>query len=249
MPVNPGHAVGVRTVEVSGVSICCRETGEPGGRPVVLLHGGGSSAATWDRLAASLAPAGCHVIAADLRGHGASSRTPAYPLAGFRDDAIGLLDALALDEFSLAGHSLGGYVASLIAQRQPGRVTRLVLEEPPAPARGPAEAHGLSPARLLLPALGALGRHRGFDHKAVTSAVRQLRVPDPAWWDRLTSITAPTLLITGGRRSHVPPQQLAEAARKIPDCRLVTIPAGHRVHSRSPDQFRTVVVPFLTDDR
>lgn len=247
--MNPSHAVTVRTVEVTGVTICCRETGEPGGRPVVLLHGGGSSAATWDRLAASLAPAGCHVIAADLRGHGGSSRTPAYPLAGFRDDAIGLLDALALEEFSLAGHSLGGYVASLIAQRQPGRVTRLVLEEPPAPARGPAEAHGLSPARLLLPALGALGRHRGFDHKAVTSAVRQLRVPDPAWWDRLTSITAPTLLIAGGPRSHVPPQQLAEAARKIPDCRLVTIPVGHRVHSRSPDQFRTVVVPFLTDDR
>lgn len=100
MPVNPSHAVTVRTVEVAGVTICCRETGEPGGRPVVLLHGGGSSAATWDRLAASLAPAGCHVIAADLRGHGGSSRTPAYPLAGFRNDAIGLLDALALDEFS-----------------------------------------------------------------------------------------------------------------------------------------------------
>ena len=193
------------------------------------LAAGRCPAAWWRQQRGHMGPArgvasagGCHVIAADLRGHGASSRTPAYPLAGFRDDAIGLLDALALDEFSLAGHSLGGYVASLIAQRQPGRVTRLVLEEPPAPARGPAEAHGLSPARLLLPALGALGRHRGFDHKAVTSAVRQLRVPDPAWWDRLTSITAPTLLITGGRRSHVPPQQLAEAARKIPDC-----PAGH----------------------
>lgn len=35
-------------------------------------------------------------------------------------------------------HSPGGYVASLIAQRQPGPVTRLALEEPPAPAaRGP----------------------------------------------------------------------------------------------------------------
>lgn len=239
----------VRTVEVAGVTICCRQTGEPGGRPVVLLHGGGSSAATWDRFAASLASAGCHVTAADLRGHGDSSRTPTYPLAGFCDDAIGLLDALALDEFSLAGHSLGGYVASLIAQQQPGRVTRLVLEEPPAPTRAPAEAHGLSPARLVLPALGAFGRHRGFDHKAVTSAIRQLRIPDPAWWDRLASITAPTLLISGGPRSHVPPQRLAEAATKIQNCQLVTIPAGHRVHSRSPEQFRSVVVPFLTDDR
>jgi pimeloyl-ACP methyl ester carboxylesterase len=47
----------------------------------------------------------------------------------------------------------------------------------------------------------------------------------------------------------VPPHRLAEAAEKIQNCRLVIIPAGHRVHSRNADQFRTVVVPFLTDDR
>lgn len=246
--MSPRYAPSVRTIAVAGVSISCRENGDPGGRPVVLLHGGGSSAVTWDCLASALAQSGHHVIAADLRGHGGSSRTLAYPLAGFRDDVIGLLDVLELDQVAMAGHSLGGYVASLIAQQQPERISRLVLEEPPAPARGPAEAHGLSPARLLLPALGALSRGRGFDHKAVTSPIRQLRVSDPAWWDRLASITASTLLISGGPASHVSPQRLTEAAQKIPDRPLVTIPAGHRVHSRSPEQFNAFVVPFLTDD-
>jgi pimeloyl-ACP methyl ester carboxylesterase len=136
-------------------------------------------------------------------------------------------------------------VACLIAQQQPGRITHLVLEEPPVPARAPSDAHGLSTARFLLPALGSLGLRRGFDRRAVMSAVRQLRVPDPAWWDRPASVTAPTLLVSGGPSSHVPPQRLAEVARTIRGGRLVTIPVGHRVHSRSPERFHATVVPFL----
>jgi pimeloyl-ACP methyl ester carboxylesterase len=91
-----------------------------------------------------------------------------------------------------------------------------------------------------------LALRRGFDHRAVTSAVRQLRVPDPTWWDALPGITAPTLLISGGPRSHIDPGRLAEVARVIGHGRLVTIPVGHRVHSLSPQPFHTVVFPFLT---
>jgi pimeloyl-ACP methyl ester carboxylesterase len=128
---------------------------------------------------------------------------------------------------------------------QPERVTRLVLEEPPIPARDASAVHGLSTARFLLPALGLLTRRRGFDHAAVVAAVRQLRVPDPAWWDGLAAITAPTLLVSGGPRSHLSPQRLAEVAAAIRDCRLVTIPVGHRVHSHAPERFHAAVDPFL----
>jgi pimeloyl-ACP methyl ester carboxylesterase len=236
----------IRTVPVAGLTVSFRETGDPAGPAVVLLHGGSSSGATWDRLAMALAAAGRHVIAPDLRGHGGSSRARDYPLAGYADDIAGLMDALGIGSAALAGHSLGGYAASLLAQRDPGRVTRLALEEPGMPARDAAGGHGLSGPRFLVPAILGLAARRGFDRRAVTSAVRQLRVPDPAWWDRLPLITAPTLLISGGSASHIPPRQLTEAARSIPDCEVVTIPAGHRVHSRSPEQFLAPVVPFLT---
>jgi len=235
-----------RAVTTAGVTISFREAGDPEGPAAVLLHGGASSGATWHRLSAALAAAGHHVIAADLRGHGTSSRTEQYPLTGFRDDILGLLEALHIESAALVGHSLGGYVAAVIAQQQPPRVTRLVLEEPGLPGRDGTERHELSGPRFLLPALAGLVIRRGFDRSAVTSAVRQLRAPDMNWWNGLTSITAPTLLISGGPASHIPPQRLAAVAESIRDSELVTIPAGHRVHSRSPEQYLAVVVPFLT---
>jgi pimeloyl-ACP methyl ester carboxylesterase len=238
--------VRIRAVPVAGLTVSFRETGDPAGPAVVLLHGGSSSGATWDHLATALAAAGRHVIAPDLRGHGGTSRARNYPLTGYAEDVAGLMDTLGIGAAALAGHSLGGYAASLLAQREPGRVTRLVLEEPGLPARDAVGGHGLSGPRFLLPALLGLAARRGYDRKAVTSAVRQLRIPDPAWWDRLALITAPALLISGGPASHIPPRQLAGSARSIPNCRVVTIPAGHRVHSRRPEQFLAAVVPFLT---
>lgn len=225
-----------------------REFGSPDAAPVLLLHGGSSSATTWDRLAATLATAGLRTVAADLRGHGRSSRTASYPLTGYRDDILGLLDALALDRLALVGHSLGAHVASLIAQEQPARITRLVLEEPPVPGRGPAARQDRSTPRFLLTALGLFASRRGFDHAAVTSAIRQLRAPDPDWWERLGSITAPTLVVSGGPRSHLSVPRLAEVAQAIPRARLVTIAAGHRVHSRRPREFAAAVLPFLAPD-
>jgi len=209
------------------------------GPPVVLLHGGASSAATWDRLAAALAAAGRRTIAVDLRGHGGSPRAASYPLTGFADDVAALLDLLGLDRVAVVGHSLGAHTALLLAHARPDQVSHLVLEELPVPG-------SLSGRRFMLPALLLLAARRGFDPRAMVSAVRQLRVPDPAWSDRLASIAAPTLVISGGPRSHVPPARLAEVARAIPVARLVTIPVGHRVHSHDPVRFQAAVLPFLT---
>jgi len=235
----------IGTVDVNGVTLRYRALGAPEAPPVVLLHGGASSAATWDRLATALVAAGHRTVAVDLRGHGGSSRTPAYPLDGYRDDVTGLLDALGLARVALVGHSLGGHVASLVAQRRPDRVTHLVLEDPPVPPRDAADAHGLSSPRFLLPALGLLAVRRGCDRRAVASAVRQLRVPDPGWWERLAAVTARALWVSGGPRSHIAPRRIEEAARSTPRGRSVTVPVGHRIHSLSPERFHAQVLPFL----
>ncbi|GAA2391012.1 alpha/beta hydrolase [Dactylosporangium salmoneum] len=214
------------------------------GAPMVLLHGGGSGRGTWD--AFTREAEGYRVVAPDLRGHGESPRCSAYTLGNHADDVLELLDELALGPVVLVGHSLGGHVASVIAQREPGRVARLVLEDPPVPPRdGPAG--GFSRAKLALSALTMGLRRRRFDRVALTSAIEQLREPDPGWWAGLGRIAAPTLVLSGGPKSHIPPVRLEELAAAVPGARLATIAVGHRIHSLAPRPFAAAVKGFLRE--
>jgi pimeloyl-ACP methyl ester carboxylesterase len=130
---------------------------------------------------------------------------------------------------------MGGTVAFLLAEDQPHRVGRLVLEDtcPPYARDWPV------PDRPDVPL--------PFDWPVVPAIAGQASVLVPEYWDRLAGITAPTLMVAGGPTSHVPQERLAEVAERIPDCRLVTIPAGHHVHRNAPDEFLTVVREFLSD--
>lgn len=192
---------------VDPLALAHRVTGRPGGPTVVLLHALGEQGASWDAVAATLA-ASFRVVVPDLRGHGASGRASHYSLELMRDDVVALLDRLGLGRVDLVGHSLGGAVALLVAQEHPDRVDRLVLEDapPPRPRVRPVPERPTGP----LP----------FDWAVVPAVVGQLNDPDPAWWDRLISITARTLFVAGGRTSHVSQDQLAEAATLVPDARL-----------------------------
>ena len=92
-------------------------------------RGVGSDAATWDRFILRLTAVGYRCIALDLRGHASSARTADYSLGCIRDDVLGLLEALALRNVTLIGHSVGGYAALAAALHTPERIARLVLED------------------------------------------------------------------------------------------------------------------------
>jgi pimeloyl-ACP methyl ester carboxylesterase len=97
-----------------GVRIAVHVMGDASGRPLVLLHGFMSDAATnWVRYghAALLSAAGYRVIMPDLRGHGQSDKPhdpAAYPKDILADDHRALIDHLGLVDFDLGGYSLGG---------------------------------------------------------------------------------------------------------------------------------------------
>src|SRR4051794_21225558 len=120
-------------VQVDGVRLGYRAAGDPAGVPVVLVHGTGSSAGTWDRFAARLTPLGYRAIAYDLRGHASSGTAGDYRLTSLRDDLLGLMDALELCGAVVVGHSVGAYAALAVALHAPERVSRLVLEDLAAP--------------------------------------------------------------------------------------------------------------------
>lgn len=82
----------VRTVQLaSGIEISCQLSGDPGRPAMVLLHALGERAASWDEVAATFTTR-FHVVALDLRGHGASSWPGTYSFELMRDDVIGVLD-------------------------------------------------------------------------------------------------------------------------------------------------------------
>lgn len=103
------------------------ETEGGGGVPLVLLHGLGGDALTWQFNVTAFAGGERKVLALDLPGHGAS--TLAVGGARVRDLADWverLLAGLSLGTVDLVGHSLGARVALDLAHR-PGRVRRASL--------------------------------------------------------------------------------------------------------------------------
>jgi len=221
-------------VDVGGVELACRTEGEAGLPAVVLLHSLGEDGRSWTKVVEAVATT-YRVVAPDLRGHGASSHPGTYSLELMCSDVLGILDALDLDEVRLIGHSLGAAVAYLVAESNPARIRRLVLEEPPPPL--PA----IPPREVPTRPVGALS----FDWEMVEAITRQRNQPDSAWWDDLAGITSPTLVIAGGPTSHLPQDQIAAMASRIPGATSVTIDTGHNVHATQPDAFLAALLPFL----
>jgi len=99
-----------------------------GGPPVLCLHG-------WLDNAASFIPlfrqwSGLNLLSLDFPGHGRSAhRHPeaSYYFTEYLQDVDAALDALGWQSCHLAGHSMGGAVASLFAAASPERVRSLTL--------------------------------------------------------------------------------------------------------------------------
>jgi pimeloyl-ACP methyl ester carboxylesterase len=102
-------------------------SGPPECECVVLLHGVGSSAETWNELRGHLG-GGFRYLAADYRGHGASEwGEPPYSIADFVADHFRLLDELRIKTAHLVGFSIGAIFAQSIALADPRRTLSLVL--------------------------------------------------------------------------------------------------------------------------
>jgi 3-oxoadipate enol-lactonase len=127
------------------------QAGPPGAPTVLLLHGWMASAdlnwlGTFPALAGRY-----HVLALDHRGHGRGirSREP-FSLEDCADDAAGLLRELGVCNAIVAGYSMGGPVALLLARRHPVRVRGLVLVATAAELASSLIRRGMGPMVHLL---------------------------------------------------------------------------------------------------
>lgn len=112
-----------------GVSLHWFEWGERKGQTVLLVHATGFHARCWDQVVAAL-PAGQHVVAIDMRGHGRSDKIPPFNWAAFGADLEAFVRFLGLHGAIGVGHSMGGHCVAHVAARVPDAFARLLLVDP-----------------------------------------------------------------------------------------------------------------------
>ena len=114
-------------VDVTGGTLHVGRWNAGADRIILAAHGLTGSHLNFEALAAALGDDYC-VIAPDLRGRGRSNKiTGPFGMAAHADDVRAVLDHTGIERATVLGHSMGGFVAAVTADRHPERVTDLVF--------------------------------------------------------------------------------------------------------------------------
>jgi pimeloyl-ACP methyl ester carboxylesterase len=156
--------VRARSVELEGARVLVAELGE--GPPLVLIHGLGGTFRYWLESARRLARH-FRVLVVDVPGFGGSDPAALpFSLLAAGERVLAASEALGAARPVLVGHSLGGPIAALVAERSPERVSGVVL----------VSTTGLSPERawrrhVLLPIVRrALCNPRPWENRLASHA-------------------------------------------------------------------------------
>lgn len=128
--------------------------GERGvGRSVLLLHGGAGPASVAMFADLFAAATGTHVITPTHPGFGGSPRPEGLTtVAGLAELYVGLMEALALDDVTVIGNSLGGWIAAELALLHSPRVGRIALVDAvgiEVPGSPMADIFTLTPSEIV----------------------------------------------------------------------------------------------------
>ncbi|NVE93822.1 alpha/beta fold hydrolase [Altererythrobacter lutimaris] len=240
-----------------GTQLAIHRTGE--GRPVILLHGLFSSAEmNWIKWghAQRLADARFEAIMLDFRVHG-QSEAPTDPMRYPPDvlvrDVAALVDYLALEDYDLAGFSLG-------ARTSLHCVAKGVL----------------APARLVIAGMGLAGvsdwNRRSAFFRRVIDEFDTIKPGDPAYYSRqflksqgvdrvaarllldsmtdldpaaLANVTMPTLVVCGDEdQDNGSARELVE---HLPNAVYVETPGAHLISATKPEMGEAIV-KFLSQE-
>ncbi len=115
-----------RMVRANGIALHVAEVGT--GPLVLMLHGFPQFWWSWRQQLVDLADAGYRAVAVDLRGYGASDKTPrGYDAPNLTADIAQLVRALGERDAVLVGNDIGGLLAWTVAALHPRVVRRLVV--------------------------------------------------------------------------------------------------------------------------
>lgn len=201
------------------------------------------------------------MVALDFRGHGLSEHRDAYGYADYEHDLVTLLDSLELDGVTVAGHSLGGYVALAAASRDERIRAVLAIDvksdwteaDAALAERSRSGGQRVDPDRG--PLLDRLARSVApavlTDGELEALAERSLEPAGGGWrlrWDRrvlatepvepfgfLGDVPCPVRVLAGTESAVMPPERARAFAEAIPGASLELVDgAGHHVELDAP---------------
>lgn len=240
--------------------------GTPATIPMVLSNSLGTDRSLWD---SQLEPFGrAHSVwRYDTRGHGESDAPEGeYSIERLGKDLLAIIDATSAARVDLCGVSIGGMTALWVAQHAPDRVRRIVLANTAAKigdlatwsARiNTAQAEGMNGIadatmmRWFTPEFrtarpdvvgrfhSTIARTRSQGYAGCCAALR-----DADLRDLTSTVTCPTLVVTGRHDPATPPEQGQWLADQIPGAQLVEFDAAHLSNVERPDEFNAAVLRF-----
>lgn len=175
--------------ESGGVRLFYETFGAEADPLLVLVSGGGAQLLSWDEaFIAQLTAGGLRVVRFDNRDTGFSERfggeddiDGGYDLADMGDDIVRILDHLGADSAHIAGHSMGGMMAQMVAIRHRERVRSLGLLSTIPGRSSRYVLHGERPELLQPPVRVTREQAVAFAEHAVSSAPSSRYDPQVAW--------------------------------------------------------------------
>jgi pimeloyl-ACP methyl ester carboxylesterase len=230
-------------VEAGGVVLATRDYGGAG-TPLLLLHGGGSTLETWNRLAPLLA-ASVRVVAYDARGHGRSG-TPATAAAGDLLEDVGRVAArFGLTAPVLVGRSMGGATALRFARAGGGCRAVVCVDGAIVRTDEPVEVVEEEPYRARLRAFGVPADRLDYFVQLRRLGEELAAGETVAIYDE---IACPVLLVLAerggtGAGAYAHRQRAAIAGLPV---ETHWLDSGHAIQEERPDELTRLIRSFTT---
>lgn len=241
---------------VNGINMYYEIYGE--GKPLVLIHGGGSTIhTTFGRIIPELSKH-YKLIAVELQAHGhTKDRDTPLSFEQDADDVAALLKTLNIIKADIFGFSNGGNTALQLAVRHPGLVNKIIAASPLLKKDGAFEGFWefmktgtfeQMPQQYkdaYLKITNDSARLLNMFNRCAERMLDFKEMPD----EQLTSIKAPVLLVSGDKDVGTP-RHMVEMSALIPNCRLAIIPGGHgeflgEITTLQPGQTEYEILPVL----
>jgi pimeloyl-ACP methyl ester carboxylesterase len=231
---------------------------------VVMVHGNSESSRAWGPWVPHLAGK-YRVVRLDLPGFGASGEPPGYGWSAteLAADIGRFLDALAIERCHLIGAKYGGSACMQFASDQPHRLLSLCLLGSPIRGSGTGNADAIRDKGVRQWAAETMRTRLG-------SSASQAQI---AWWtdfmggtnqraahgassaridmeldERLSRITAPTLIVTTQESGLQSVEAVGRYARRFPNARVIVLPGdSFHIAAVEPDLCAQHVLRFIQE--